>query len=403
MDIASIVRCEPMELPMQTLNDLSRSLIALEPASTLIAVIEMSLSSWLVAGIVPGIERQPLKKLAVDESALLRLLHRWREEAEKAGCRIERIVVAFEAGRDGFWLARWLTARSIEAHVIHAASVAVSREHRRAKTDRLDAELLKRAFLGWLRGERDHCKVVAIPTLKDEDAKRPSRERESLVGEQSRIVNRMNAALIRLGIRGFNPKLKRAAGRLDDLRTPEGEPIPPNTLAELRRDMERRRLISNQIRQIEEARLKHLEQAPNDGPHAMVRLLAGVVGVGIETADMLVHEVLSRNMRDRRAVARYAGLTGSPDESALLKLLHRWREKAEKAGRRIARIVVAFEAGRDGFWLARRLSRYRSHAAAFRGARAPAQCRWRLFLRCCHRRKLEIHPAVERRPSRDDG
>ena len=217
MDIASIVRCEPMELPMQTLNNLSRSLIALEPASTLIAVIEMSLSSWLVAGIVPGIERQPLKKLAVDESALLRLLHRWREEAEKAGCRIERIVVAFEAGRDGFWLARWLKARSIEAHVIHAASVAVSREHRRAKTDRLDAELLKRAFLGWLRGERNHCKVVAIPTLKDEDAKRPSRERESLVGEQSRIVNRMKAALIRLGIRGFNPKLKRAAGRLDSL------------------------------------------------------------------------------------------------------------------------------------------------------------------------------------------
>ena len=300
---------------MQTLNDLSRSLIALEPASTLIAVIEMSLSSWLVAGIVPGIERQPLKKLAADESALLRLLHRWREEAEKAGCRIERIVVAFEAGRDGFWLARWLTARSIEAHVIHAASVAVSREHRRAKTDRLDAELLKRAFLGWLRGERDHCKVVAIPTLKDEDAKRPSRERESLVGEQSRIVNRMKAALIRLGIRGFNPKLKRAAGRLDDLRTPEGEPIPPNTLAELRRDMERRRLISNQIRQIEEARLKHLEQAPNDGPHAMVLLLARVIGVGIETADMLVHEVLSRNMHDRRAIARYAGLTGSPDES----------------------------------------------------------------------------------------
>src|SRR5262245_31609448 len=118
VDIASIVRCEPMELPMQTLNNLSRSLIALEPASTLIAVIGMSLSR-LGAGIVPGIERQPLKKLAVDESALLRLLHRWREEAEKAGCRIERIVVAFEAGRDGFWLARWLKARSIEAHVIH--------------------------------------------------------------------------------------------------------------------------------------------------------------------------------------------------------------------------------------------------------------------------------------------
>jgi transposase len=99
------------------------------------------------------------------------------------------------------------------------------------------------------------------------------------------------------------------------LRTPEDEPIPPNTLAELRRDMERRRLLSDQIRQIEEARLERMEQAPGDGPHAMVRLLARVIGVGIETADMLVHEVLSRRLRDRRAVARYAGLTGAPDES----------------------------------------------------------------------------------------
>jgi len=300
---------------MQKLNDLSRSLTPLDPDGTLIAVIEMSQSSWLVAGIVPGVERQPLKKLAVDESALLKLLHRWREEAAKAGHRIKRIAVAFEAGRDGFWLARWLSARDIEAHVIHASSVAVSREHRRAKTDRLDTELLKRSFLGWLRGERDHCKMVAIPTTKDEDAKRPNREHESLVGEQSRIVNRMKAALIRLGIRGFNPKLKKAAERLDGLRTPEGEPIPPNTLAELRRDMVRRRLISDQIRQIEDARLERLKQAPSDGPHAMVRLLARVIGVGVETADMLVQEVLSRSMRDRRAIARYAGLTGSPDES----------------------------------------------------------------------------------------
>ena len=304
-----------MEHPVQKLNDLSRSLNPVEPDSTLIAVIEMSQSSWLVAGIVPGVERQPLKKLKVDEATLLKLLHRWREEAEKTGHGIKRICVALEAGRDGFWLARWLRARDIEAHVIHASSVAVSREHRRAKTDRLDTELLKRAFLGWLRGERDHCKMVAIPTINDEDAKRPNRERESLVGEQNRIINRMKATLIRLGIRGFNPKLKKAAERLAGLRTAEGEPIPPNTLAELHRDMVRRRLVSDQIRQIEDARLVRLKQAPGDGPHAMVRLLARVIGVGIETADMLVQEVLSRNMRDRRAVARYAGLTGSPDES----------------------------------------------------------------------------------------
>jgi len=322
---------------MQKLNDLSRSLIPLELDSTLICVIELSLKSSLVAGIVPGVERQPLKKLAIDENALLKLLHRWREEAEKAGHRIKRIAVAFEAGRDGFWLARWLRARDIEVHVIHASSVAVSREHRRAKTDRLDTELLKRAFLGWLRGERDHCKMVAIPTVKDEDAKRPNRERENLVGEQSRIINRMKATLIRLGIRGFNPKLKKAAERLEGLRTPDGEPIPPNTLAELHRDMERRRLVRNQIRQIEDARLDRLERAPSDGPHAMVRLLGRVMGVGIETADMLVQEVLSRNLRDRRAVARYAGLTGSPDESG-----RRRREKglARSGNARVRRGMI---------------------------------------------------------------
>src|SRR3954452_16545972 len=83
-----------MERPMQKLNDLSRSLTALEPNGTLIAVIELSLSSWLVAGIVPGVERQPLKKLVADESALLKLLHRWRDEAAKAGHRVKRIAVA---------------------------------------------------------------------------------------------------------------------------------------------------------------------------------------------------------------------------------------------------------------------------------------------------------------------
>src|ERR671929_211657 len=171
----------------------SRSHTALDQESTLIAVIEMSRSSWLVAGIVPGLERHPLKKLDPSEEALLALLRRWRDEAAGAGRTVTRVAVAFEAGRDGFWLARWLRARGVEAHVVHPTSVAVSREHRRAKTDRLDTELLKRAFLG--------------------------------------------------------------------------------------------------------------------------RLLTRVVGVGVETADMLVHEVLSRGLRDRRAVARYAGLTGSPDES----------------------------------------------------------------------------------------
>jgi transposase len=253
----SALSSNPMECPMPQSNDLSRSLTAFDQDSTLIAVIEMSQSNWLVAGLVPGIERQPLKKLSPDEDELLKLVQRWRNEATQAGREIKRIVVAYEAGRDGFWLARWLRRRGIEAYVIHPSSVAVSREHRRAKTDRLDTELLMRAFLGWLRGEKRHCSMAAIPTIEDEDAKRPSREHEKLVGDRTRLVNRMKAMLARFGIRTFK-----------------------------------------------------------------------IIGIGIETADMLVSEILSRGLRDSKAVARYAGLTGAPDESG-----RRRREKGlAKAG-----------------------------------------------------------------------
>ena len=296
-------------------NDLSRSFVALDQDTTIIAVVELSQSSWLIGGIVPGIERQPHKKLEPSPERLLAVLHRWRDEAVRAGRKITRIALAFEAGRDGFWLARWLRARGVEAHVIHPSSVAVSREHRRAKTDRLDTELLKRGFLGWLRGERGHCSMARVPTSAEEDAKRPNRERECLVRERTRIVNRMKGTLARLGIRNFKPTLRKAAERLATLHTPEGSVLPPNVSAELQRDMARLGFVVSQIKEIEGARQKRLEQEPETQPHAMVRHLARVVGVGVETADILVHEVLSRPMRDRRAVARYAGLTGSPDES----------------------------------------------------------------------------------------
>lgn len=313
---------------MPTVDDLSRSLTLLNQDSTLLVVVEMSKSSWLVAGMAPGIDRHPLKKIDPDPAALRDLVGRWRGESEKKGQRVERVALAFEAGRDGFWLARWLQQRGIETYVIHSTSVAVTREHRRAKTDRLDTAMLMRVFLGWLRGERGHCRMVAIPTMEEEDAKRPSRERESLVGERTRVINRMKGALARLGIRDFKPELQRAPKELVALRTPEGRPLPPNLLEEMQREMARLALIREQIATIEQARLARLQQAPPSRPNAMVALLARVIGVGVETADMLVQEVLSRNLRDRRAVARYAGLTGSPDESG-----SRRREKGlAKAG-----------------------------------------------------------------------
>ena len=185
-------------------------------------VVELSHSSWLAAGVVPGIERRPLKKLDPDPAALLHLVEGWRDRAARPAARsigpfsLSRLVVTGFGWLDG-------CGPGVATFVMHSTSVAVSREPRRAKTDRLDTEMLIRVFLGWLRGEPRHCKMVAIPTLEEEDARRPSRERESLVGERTRIINRMKAALVRLGIRGFKPELLAATQKLDALRNCRGD------------------------------------------------------------------------------------------------------------------------------------------------------------------------------------
>jgi transposase len=304
-----------MERLMPKFDDLSRSLVALDQDSTLIAVIELSRSSWLVGGLVPGIEREPIKKLAPDANGLLRLLYRWRDQAVAAGRTITRICVAYEAGRDGFWLARWLRARDIECHVIHPTSVSVSREHRRAKTDRLDLGLLKRSFLGWLRGEKKHCSMAAVPTREEEDGRRPLRERERLVSEATRLVNRMKGLLALHGIAKFDVRSKTAPQRLRAVHTAEDELLPPHTLAELSRAGERLQQIQAQIAAIDTAQRQRLRENPEAGLHPMIVLLARVYGLGLATAELLVREAFARNLRDRRAVARYAGASGAPDES----------------------------------------------------------------------------------------
>jgi transposase len=343
---------------MRKLNCSKRSLVAFEQINTLVAVVELSLSSWLVGGIVPGLGRDPQKKLEPDPALLLGLLERWKAEAIKKGQVITRICVAYEAGRDGFWLARWLRERGIEPYVIHPTSIPVAREHRRAKTDRLDVGLLKRSFLGWLRGEPDHCSMATIPTLEEEDLRRPTRERAILTAERTRIVNRMKSALVRLGVRNFKPTLRKAPERLAEVLTPEGVPIPPRTADELRRDMTRLRMVDEQIKTIEKAREDQLAQARAIERAAleqrrqavaeqagelrarllqMILQLSQLLGVGLETAEVLVVEVLSRNLQDRHALARYVGLTGAPDESGSKR-----REKGlAKAGNaRVRRVLI---------------------------------------------------------------
>jgi len=323
---------------MQKRHDDSKAcLTAFLQDNTVIAVIEMGLANWLVAGLLPGVAREPLKKIAPDPEVLLRLLYRWRDEAIKAGKEITRIAVAYETGRDGYWLARWLRDRRIDAYVIHATSVAISREHRRAKTDRIDTAMLKRGFLGWLRGERGHCSMALIPTIAEEDAKRPHRERESLVKERTRTINRMKAILTQFGVRNFKPTLRKAAEKIAEVRTPEKVPLPPNAAAALRRHIEHFRLINGQIKVIEKARLQRLRQNPTDKFNAMVFLLVRIIGLGVETAEQLVHEIMFRNLRDRKAVARYSGLTGSPDESGAR---HREKGLSRSGNERVRKILI---------------------------------------------------------------
>jgi transposase len=234
-------------------------------------------------------------------------------------------------------LARWLRDRGIDAQVIHATSVAISREHRRAKTDRIDTAMLRRGFLGWLRGERGHCSMAVVPTIAEEDAKRPHRERESLIKERTSTINRMKSILVQFGVRNFKPTLRKAVEKIDAVRTPEGIPLPPNASAALRRHIERFRLLNEQIKTIEKTRLQRLREHPAGKFNAMVFLLVRIIGLGVETAEQLVHEILSRKLRDRKAVARYAGVTGSPDESGLSR-----REKglSRSGNGRVRKILV---------------------------------------------------------------
>ena len=261
---------------------------------------------------MPGVACQP-EKLDTDENALLKLLDRWRMEAEKAGHNITRITVAFEAGRDGFWLARWLTGVTSSPcySCIERCGVAgaPARQDRRLDTGSRNVPFLAGCAASVITARRSRSPPSRMKMPNGPTASATA----SLVSKSHRQPHESGLGAAR------HPQLQSQAE--EGRRAPRGfahargRAIPPNTLAELRRDMERRRLVMDQIRKIEDARLERLKQAPNEGPHAMVRLLARVIGISIETADMLVQEVLSRNLRDRRAVARYAGLTGSPDES----------------------------------------------------------------------------------------
>jgi transposase len=248
-------------------------------------------------------------------AGLLRQVERWKAEATTAGRTIERVVLAYEAGRDGFWIARYLLARGIETHIMHPASIPVDRKKRRAKTDRLDLDMLLRTLLAWLRGEPRACSMVAIASEAEEDQRRPGRERERLVSERIALENRIENLLCLHGVSRFKPRLKKAAERLETLRSFAGEPLPEQLMAELRRLMARHQLLSAQLKQIETARETVLTTETPDRAAQQIQALVVLYGLGLGTATGLAYEVFCRSFRDRQAIAGFVGLAGTPFNS----------------------------------------------------------------------------------------
>lgn len=286
--------------------------VAVPPAeaerATLFVALELSKSTWLVALQSPAADKVSQHRLdGGDVAAVLALIARKREHAEAALGRPVRVASCYEAGHDGFWLHRLLSAQGIDNHVLDAASILVDRRFRRAKTDRLDAAGLLRTLMALERGESRVCRVVRVPSVEQEDARRRSRERARLVVERGQHASRIKGLLMTHGIREFAPARRDWQEQLDRLRTMDGRSLPPCLKAEIARECRRLWLVIEMIGEIE-AEQRQAVDAEAGSAAQLVRLR----GIGLAIATVLTDEVFFRNFRNRREVAGYLGLAPSP-------------------------------------------------------------------------------------------
>jgi transposase len=280
--------------------------------------LELSRSSWLVTSLSPG-GREKMSKHAVGGGDVAGLLTRFRLLQDKAQARTGKlfpIVVIQEAGLDGFWIHRALEVNGIESHVVDPASIAVSRRHRRAKTDKIDGEALVRTLLAYKRGEARVCAMVTVPSPEDEDRRRICRERKVLVAERVEHGNRIKGLLFAQGIADYEPLRRDRRERLEELRTGDGRPLPPLLKAQIGRELDRLDLLSGQIKAVEEVRdaLVATDKETQSRPTPAAMLL-DIRGIGPEFAAILWSEGLFRHFDNRRQVAAYAGLAPSPWQS----------------------------------------------------------------------------------------
>ena len=282
----------------------------------LFASLELSKSRWLVTVSAPGSEK--LSKHVViggDGGALLDLLGRLRASAERRGGMAVQVVVIQEAGLDGFWLHRLLEANGIESHVVDPASIAVDRRHRRAKTDVIDGEMLLRTLMAWARGERRVCSMVRPPSPDEEDRRRLTRERGTLLKERTQHTNRIKGLLAGQGITDYDPLRKDRLARLDALRTGDGRPLPERLKAEIRREIERVDLVVSQMAMVERERDALVGMTSDPAPETAAAVLVRLKGIGPELGSLIWLEALYRGFSNRRQIAAYAGLAPSPWQS----------------------------------------------------------------------------------------
>ena len=284
-------------------------------SNTILVALELSNSLWLVGVRLPSEEKSRMHRIkAGDAAALLRLLEGIRERRSTISGFPATVICCFEAGRDGFWLHRLLTAHDIPTHVVESTSILVSRRAKRAKTDRLDAQGLLRVLAAYLAGDTQICRMVRVPAPEEEDGKRVHREREYLVQERTRIENRILALLATQGIRR-RPSLRTWAQDMAILKTGDGRMLPRHLAAEL--DRLRRRLILTMelIRELDAERSDLLAATPNDAQSNKIIALQRIRGIGENFSAVLVREVLYRPFGNRKQLASYVGLAPMPHQS----------------------------------------------------------------------------------------
>lgn len=286
-------------------------------SGTICLAIELSTTSWLIMLSNGVASRNSRYNLAPnDTSGLLRLIERERTKLSARGYAV-RVATCYEAGRDGFWLDRFLQHHGIDNVVIDPSSLRVDQRARRAKTDRLDAERLLMALHALLRGEVRECRVVRVPSETAEDAKRPGRERQALIEERVRHVNRIKSLCATQGIAGYEPILAKRWETLAALRRWDGAPLPELLTQQIKRELERLGLVMAQIGVLEQARdavLKQAAPAPRSA-EAKIQQLAQLKGIGVQSATLLTREVFYRCFDNRRQVGGYFGLGGAPFRS----------------------------------------------------------------------------------------